>query len=198
LIIVYGNKTSINVRKVLWLCGEIELKYQHRNFDKSIDLNPNMLTPILVDGSFILWESNSIIRYLSEAYSVINLTGKSVKEKAIVNQWIDWQATNFNNSWNYAYQGIVKKNPLFSNRDDISRSLALWERHIEILDGRLQDTSRYVAGKEFSLADIPIGLSVNRWYESVENTSKFPAVAEYYERLSERPTFMEHARNGIP
>ncbi len=48
-----------------------------------------------------------------------------------------------------------------------------------------------------TLANIPIGLSVNRWFMTPMQRPSFPAVEAYYERLSERPAFMKHGRNGI-
>ena len=53
------------------------------------------------------------------------------------------------------------------------------------------------ASPAFTLADIPIGLSVNRWFMTPMQRPSFPAVVAYYERLSARPAFMKHGRNGI-
>jgi glutathione S-transferase len=55
-----------------------------------------------------------------------------------------------------------------------------------------------VAGGEFSLADIPIGLSVNRWFETPFDRPDLPAVNRYYERLTQRPGFRLYGRNGTP
>lgn len=71
---ILGKSTSINVRKVLWLCEELELPYElqqwgsgHRSTDtpEFRALNPNALVPVIRDGSFVLWESNAICRYLA-------------------------------------------------------------------------------------------------------------------------------------
>ncbi|MEQ7917635.1 hypothetical protein ABQX22_00450 [Xanthomonas sp. WHRI 1810A] len=56
----------------------------------------------------------------------------------------------------------------------------------------------YVAGGEFSLGDIPIGLSVNRWFETPFDRPHLPAVNRYYERLTQRPGFRLYGRNGTP
>ena len=66
-----------------------------------------------------------------------------------------------------------------------------------ILDSQLAVTGAYVAGATFTLADIPIGLSVNRWFMTPVERPDFPAVSGYYERLSARPAFLKHGRNGI-
>jgi len=66
------------------------------------------------------------------------------------------------------------------------------------LDQQLQKTGAYVSGEQFSLADIPIGLSVNRWFETPLAHPGYPAVSAYYERLSQREGFRLYGRNGTP
>ena len=68
---------------------------------------------------------------------------------------------------------------------------------VRILDRQLTRTDAYVAGAAFTLADIPIGLSVNRWFMTAMERPPLPAVSAYYERLSARPAFLRHGRNGI-
>jgi len=62
----------------------------------------------------------------------------------------------------------------------------------------LAATGAYVAGDRFTLADIPIGLSVNRWFETPFEHPPLPAVSEYFKRLTDRPGFVLHGRNGTP
>ncbi|WP_204317285.1 glutathione S-transferase N-terminal domain-containing protein, partial [Serratia marcescens] len=74
MIKILGKRSSINVRKVLWTCEEAGIAYQQEDYGsgfQSIEtpafraLNPNSLVPVLLDGDFVLWESNSICRYLA-------------------------------------------------------------------------------------------------------------------------------------
>jgi glutathione S-transferase len=68
---------------------------------------------------------------------------------------------------------------------------------VAILDGQLARTGGHVAGATFTLADIPIGLSVNRWFMTPFERPSFPHVEAYYDRLNGRPAFRQHGRNGI-
>jgi glutathione S-transferase len=55
-----------------------------------------------------------------------------------------------------------------------------------------------VTGRNFTIADIPVGLVVNRWFSIAFQKPQFPAVAAYYDRLAERPAYQAHGRNGTP
>ena len=120
------------------------------------------------------------------------------RRRAEVDRWIDWQATEFNSAWRYAFSAIVRRNPAFNDPREIEASKKQWARTVAILDDQLALTGGHVAGAAFTLADIPIGLSVNRWFMTPFERTPFTHVEAYYERLSRRPAFLEHGRNGIP
>jgi glutathione S-transferase len=80
----------------------------------------------------------------------------------------------------------------------ISASSASWARHIGIVDRQIQATGAFVAGADFSLADIPVALSINRWFSTPLQHPRFPAVSDYFERLAKRPGFLAYCRNGSP
>ncbi len=70
---ILGKASSINVRKVLWACAELGLPFEREDWGSGfkatdapefVALNPNAMVPVIRDGEFVLWESNSIIRYL--------------------------------------------------------------------------------------------------------------------------------------
>jgi glutathione S-transferase len=67
-----------------------------------------------------------------------------------------------------------------------------------ILEQQLAATGAYVAGPRFTLADILIGLSVNRWRMTPMERPDYPVVDAYCQRLALRPGFMAHACNGVP
>lgn len=194
---VLGKATSINVRKVLWTCEEIGIAYERADDGPELAQNPNGLVPVIVDGDFVLWESNSIIRYLAGKWAMEALLPIEPRARAEVDRWIDWQATEFNSAWRYAFSAIVRRDPAFTEIVQIERSKQAWTRMLAILDGRLAATGAYVAGATFTLADIPIGLSVNRWFMTPIDRPDFPAVSAYYEHLSQRPAFRKHGRNGV-
>lgn len=204
---ILGRASSINVRKVLWTCAELGLPFEREDWgtgSKStqslefLALNPNGMVPVIKDDDFVLWESNSIIRYLAARYGGEFLYPAEPVARARIDQWIDWQGSDLNRSWSYAFTALVRREPTHQDPDAIARSCLDWSRNVGILSQQLESTGGYVAGDEFSLADIPIGLSVNRWYQTPLQHAEFPAVHAYYERLSQRPAFLAHGRNGLP
>jgi glutathione S-transferase len=197
VIRILGKASSINVRKVLWTCEETGIAYIRADDGPELAQNPNGLVPVIVDDDFVLWESNSIIRYLANKSAAHALLPTEPRARAEVDRWIDWQATELNGAWRYAFSAIVRRNPAFNDPRDIEASKKQWARMVAILDRQLARTGAHVAGDAFTLADIPIGLSVNRWFMTPFERPAFAHVEAYYDRLSGRPAFLMHGRNGI-
>lgn len=203
-----GRSNSLNVRKVLWLCEELALPYEQElwgaGFKPTSDpaflaLNPNALVPVIIeDDGFALWESNAICRYLAGKHGRDDLIPTDLRRRAEVERWMDWQAGDLNMAWRYAFMALVRKKPGFTDAAEIAASTAEWNRMMGILDAKLSDTGAYVAGADFTLADIGIGLATHRWFATPIERAGLPAVAAYYDRLSERPGFRAHGRNEHP
>lgn len=195
---ILGKATSINVRKVLWACEEIGIAYSQADEGPELAANPNGLVPVIVDGDFVLWESNTIIRYLANKHAAEALLPRDPRRRAEVERWIDWQATEFNSAWRYAFSALVRCNPAFADAAQIEASRRDWNRMTGIVEAQLVTTGAYIAGSTFTLADIPIGLSINRWMLTPTVKPSLPSVEAYYERLAYRPAFRKYGLNGGP
>jgi len=204
---ILGKPASINVRKLLWLCDELALPYEleawgagHRDthVPEFLALNPNALVPVLVDGDAVLWESNTICRYLAGRQGRDDLLPTAPLARARVEQWMDWQGGDLNNSWRYAFQSLVRHSPAHQDAAALDAGVRSWNHHMAILEGQLAQSGAFACGAEFTLADIVLGLSVNRWFMTPLQRPELPAVAAYYERLSGRPGYRMHGRNGTP
>jgi len=204
---ILGKATSINVRKVLWCCDELDVPFEREDWGSGyrptdtpafLALNPNGFVPVIDDDGFILWESHSIIRYLAATCDGASIYPAEPQARAKVDQWMDWQASELNISWRYAFNALVRQSPANQDPAAITASIADWSKNMAILERQLAKTGAYVAGSAFSLADIPIGLSVNRWFSTPFERPDYSAVAAYFDRLGQRAGFMHHGRNGIP
>ena len=206
LLRILGKASSINVRKVLWTCEEIGLPFMREDWGSGhqstakpefLALNPNGLVPVVIDESGPLWESNSICRYLAAKHDRIDLLPAEPRQRAGVEQWMDWQATDLNASWHYAFQARVRRNPLYQDDEQVNLSLAEWNNKTKILEQRLTSTGAFVAGDSFTLADVVIALSLNRWLLTPMPHPHHPAIAAYCDRLKERSGCRNHCFNGI-
>jgi glutathione S-transferase len=207
MLIILGKSSSINVRKLLWTCAEIDVPYQLEQYGSGfqatsspefLHLNPNGMVPVIVDDGQALWESNTICRYLAGKHGRTDLLPAEAMPRAQVEKWMDWQATELNNAWRYAFMALVRRSTAHADAAAIAASLAEWNRLMAMLDAQLAVTNAYVCGDVFTLADIVLGLSLNRWLATPQAHPQLPALAAYFERLSERPAFLAHGRNGLP
>ena len=203
---IYGYAASINVRKVLWACAELDLPFDREDwagpFRPTTDptflaLNPVGMVPVIDDDGVIIWESNTIIRYLAASRSRGDLLPSDPRRRAHIEKWMDWQASDLNNSWRVAFQGLIRRNPDHQDPEAIQRSLATCSRMIGVIDAHLSRSGGYMCGEKFTLADIPIGLSVHR-LRSLRERSLPSHTDRYYERLCERPGFRRYGRDGGP
>ena len=197
---ILGRTTSINVRKVLWTCAEIGLAHDHVEWglgdlslksEEFLSLNPNAVVPVVDDEGFILLESNTICRYLAAKHGRVDLLPVLARARARVEQWMDWQATDLNNAYRYAFLALVRKSDAYRDDSAIAASVRNWNRHMTILDQTLQDGRSHVTGSDFTVADIVLGLSTHRWLSTPMDRPDLAAVSAYHERLSSRPAFKQ-------
>jgi glutathione S-transferase len=161
-------------------------------------MNPVGMVPVLDDRGVVVWESNVIVRYLASSRGRGDLLPAEPAQRAQVEQWMDWQASDFNNSWRVAFQALVRRNPEFQDELAIEKSAQQLSAAIGVLDGVLARTRAYIAGENFTAADIVIGLSVHRWKSIPYAWAEFSSVARYYERLLEREGFRRFGRDAGP
>lgn len=203
-----GRASSINVRKVLWTLDEAGLAYVHEPWGEAglslqspefLRLNPLGMVPVLLDGEAVLRESNSLCRYLAARAGRTDLLPSDPLGRARVELWMDWQATELNNSWRYAFMGLVRRSPAHQDPALLAQGLQAWNAQMAVLEAQLQHTGAFAAGAVFSLADVVLGLSVERWRQTPQaERPQFPAIAAYHARLCERPAFLRHGANGQP
>jgi glutathione S-transferase len=202
---VYGRANSINVRKVLWMLGELGLPYERedwgRDYRPTSDpvfraINPVGVVPVIDDGDFRLRESNTIVRYLADKHGRADLYPKDLRQRAHVESWMDWASTEPYQGMRAVFHALVVKNPAFAGM--ISSGAKEWAEQMQVLEDHLAQHGPYVTGGAFTIGDIPAGLIVHRWFAIDFPKPELKAVRAYYDRLAERPPYREHGRNGTP
>src|ERR1051325_2388537 len=147
MIRILGRQASGNVQKVLFLLEEIGQKYVREDYGRQFNntntdayrkLNPTMKVPTLVDGATVIWESNTILRYLAATHAP-QLTGATPAEKTQVERWMDWMLA----ALNAPYLAVFKdaKKPAAERSADFAAQSSDLVAQLKILDGHLPSKS---------------------------------------------------------
>jgi glutathione S-transferase len=198
---IWGRANSVNVQKVLWCLSELDLAYQRidagmqfgRNNDSDyLAMNPNGRIPTLVDGDFVLWESNSIMRYLVLAYREGSpIYPKEPKRRASVDRWLDWTLSTLQPVDRPVFWALVRtpveQRDMVAIQKDADAEAAQWR----IVDAQLK-TRRFIEGEDFTLADIALGAYARRWF-GVEGISKpaLPHLERWFAHFAGRAGFVQ-------
>lgn len=205
---ILGRTSSINVRKVLWTAAEVGVPFSHEDdwaasrdvrSSEFLALNPNGLVPVIEDEEGVLWESNTICRYLAAKAKRVDLLPESPFARAQVEKWMDWQATELNAAWRPAFMASVRRHADFlSDERAVERSIHHWNAQMLLLERRLAETGAYAAGSTFTLADIVLGLSVQRWLLTPIERPATPALQAYRDRLQARAAVAAWLPSDVP
>jgi len=195
---VVGKPASSNVQKVHWVCAELGLEFEPGDYGgpfgsgKGPDylaLNPNGLVPTLIeDDGFVLWESHAIVRYLASVHAAGTLWPTDAKTRASAERWMDWQLTVQGPALRPVYWALVRTPE--ADRDPAAIAVARDRAAgaFGILDAALAKTA-YVAGPEFTVGDIPVGILTHRWFSLPMEREDYPNLRRWYDALAERPAY---------
>lgn len=204
---VLGRENSINVRKVLWLCGELGIEFEREDWGRGfrstddpefLAVNPIGLIPAVIDGEVVLRESNTILRYLASKYGPEGIYPRDLEARAHVEQWMDWVAYETSISLRGAFLGGQLNEPPWNNPWFVEQGRKQITREIGQLEAHLRSSGPYVTGWKFTLGDIPVGAVVNRWFHLHFERPEYPAVGQYYALLDERAPYRRYVHNGMP
>ena len=202
---VYGKTQSGNVLKVVWCLGELGLPFEREELEgpfgasrrpQYLALNPSGLVPTLVDGDTVLWESNTIVRYLTATYGAGTLYASDARERADADRWMDWQQTTVSPAMVPVFYGLVRTPPEDRDMAAIAAARERLAGVLAILDGALAGRD-YVAGQSFTMGDIPLGVMAYRWFEMDIEREDYTHLAAWYGRLRRRPAYRKHVMVGM-
>ncbi|MCO5093440.1 glutathione S-transferase family protein [Bosea sp. (in: a-proteobacteria)] len=202
MLTIWGRLSSINVQKVVWAAGEAGQAFERIDVGgpfggldtpEFLAMNPNRQIPVLRDGTLVLWESNSIVRYLVARHASGELWEEDPARRVLADRWMDWTNTSLQPALARLLWGVVRKLPGFTDPNVIAESLAQGEALMEILAAQLDD-SPYLAGERFGMADIAVGCGAHRWLHMPIERIERPAVRRWYEAIHARPA----ARAALP
>ncbi|XP_043715205.1 glutathione S-transferase F12 [Telopea speciosissima] len=204
---VYGPAMAVCPQRVMVCLLEkgVEFELIHVDLDAFEQKRPEFLArqpfgqvPVIEDGDFRLFESRAIIRYIASKYANRgpNLLGNTHEERALVDQWIEVEAHNFNDLvFTSALQLLIL--PRLGQHGDLTLVDSCKKKLEEVFDvyeKRLLETN-YLAGESFTLADLShlpgiqlmmdkLGMShlvrgrknVMAWWEDISNRTSWKKV----------------------
>ena len=198
---IWGRANSVNVQKVLWCLRELDLGYERidagMNFGKNneppyLAMNPNGRVPTLVEGDFVLWESNSVMRYLCMAHGHHSpIYPQAPKLRASVDRWLDWTLSTLQPVDRPVFWALVRTPPgkrdMAAIQKDADAEALVWR----IVEAQLA-TRRFIEGDQFTIADIALGAYARRWL-GVEGIAKphLPNLERWFAQLADRPGFVQ-------
>ncbi|HZT18968.1 MAG TPA: glutathione S-transferase family protein [Dongiaceae bacterium] len=189
-----GRATSGNVQKVVFLLEEIGEPYRREDYGRQfgntqdaayLRLNPHGKVPTLVDGDTVVWESNTILRYIANTRST-SLYPKDPAARSEVERWMDWLLA----ALNAPYIGIFKeaKKPAGERAPSWAADAAELKAQLAILDGAIGGRP-WIAGQEMSLADICLGPVLHRCLDFPIELPALDRLKAWRARLADRPAF---------
>ena len=198
---IWGRPNSVNVQKVLWCLRELDLPFARidagMQFGRTgepdyLAMNPNGRIPTLVDGDYVLWESNSIMRYLCMAYGPASpIYPQDAKRRAGVDRWLDWTLSTLQPVERPVFWALVRtpvaQRDMIAIQKDADMAAEAWR----IVDRQLA-ARRYLEGDQFTLADVAIAAFARRWF-GVEGIIRpeLPELNRWYAQLADRPGFVQ-------
>jgi len=189
-----GRATSGNVQKVIFLLEELGLPYGREDYGRQFNntggdylrLNPNAKVPTLVDGDTVVWESNTILRYLANRQNATALYPSDPAARSHVERWMDWLLSALYNPYLAMFRD-AKKPPaeraasFAADEKDLGAQLTILEANLA--------ANPYVAGKAFSLADIALAPVVARCLDFPVTLPDLPATRAWRATIAARPAF---------
>lgn len=200
MIEVFGRTNSLNVQKVLWCLGELEVPFERYDVgglyggNKEpgfLARNPTGLVPLISDDGFDLWESNTIVRYLAGRYGAGLLWPEDPETRALSDKWMDYQLGTVFPAFKDAVLGLIRTAPENRDPDKIAASVKATAETLRILDAHLEK-SEYVAGDSLTIGDIALGPMLYRYLTLDIDRPGLPNLETWHDRLTGRPAYREY------
>lgn len=203
---IWGRKNSSNVRKALWCAEELGLTYEALDAGGAFGvvdtpeyraMNPNGRVPVIEDDGFVLWESNTIVRYLCAKHASDSVWYPAdLQARATAEKWMDWTTSTFADPFRQVFWGVLRTP---ADQQDWVKIHAARDTCVELLSIVDQALSEhpYLSGEEVGLGDIPLGSFIYAWFEMPIERPPMPHLQAWYERLQQRPAYRKAVMTAL-
>lgn len=202
MIKVWGRASSSNVQCVMWCLAELDLPHERfdaglmygvNNTPEYLEMNPNGTVPTLIDGDGpALWESGAILRYLANTYADDKFWPRDGLLRADIDRWAEWSKVSVQMNFNAPiFWPVVRLSPEKTDEDKLKTAISFFEKKLGIAQNKLRH-HQFLAGDDFTLADIQFGHILYRYFELEITRAHLPGIRDYYDRLTAMPHYRTH------
>ena len=184
-MILWGRASSVNVQKVLWALEERALPYEHKivggifggnDEPEFAALTPVRRVPVLQDGDVTLWESHVILRYLAKG-----------QVSPVADMWMEFGSTTLQPPFIGLFWQQVRMRKAEQDKATLEKHIKALYAGLGILNTGLADERIYLAGDDFSMADIAIGSLFHRIMDLHPTiVDDFPKVDQWHANIAVR------------
>lgn len=201
---IWGRANSANVKKVLWACEELavpHLRHEAGGAFGVVDteayraMNPNGLVPVVRAGDLVLWESNTIVRWLAAEYPDGGLWIADAGARAAAEKWMDW-SLSLAQPFRDVVFGLLRTAPEKRDHASIERGRATCAGLWAIADRALGE-QRYFSGDRFGIADIAVGPIYYVWNGLDVEKPATPSLTRWMGELQSRPAWAKVVAIGL-
>jgi glutathione S-transferase len=191
---LYDHPASANCLKARLALAQLEIEYERVHVDifeserpGQSSRNPTKLVPVLeVEEGEFLAESGAIVLYLAEGTPLLPPPGL---QRARVHQWLFFEQNQIEPGLAVArfmaLRGMVNDHPqIYANR------LAQGRRALAALGRGLADGRPFIAGEDYSVADIQLYAYVHCADEAGVNPREDQRIADWLDRVEQTPRFV--------
>lgn len=207
---LWGRYTSARSLKVILALAELGIDYQliqasatmgpGGSVDKGnqafgvvdtpeyLAMNPNARVPTIDDNGFVLWESNTIVRYLGMKYDPQLFYGDDLYNFALAGRWLDFENNNLIPGQHEVAMELYRLPEEKRDPENLKTAVVSLEEEFAKVENQLSKTE-YIAGDQWTMGDIAIGIRVHRWMLFDIERPTMPNIERYYETIKQRPAF---------
>lgn len=201
MLTVYGRKTSSNVQALLWCLDELQLDYERidrghvfggLNTQQYRAMNPHGRVPVLVhDNTPAIFETGAILRYVASVFASAPFWPADPVARAKIDKWAEWAKISLAAEFTVPiFWKTVRTAPAKQDPAAIQFAVTAFEAQLATAEAQLADNA-FLAGPEFSLADIQLGHILYRYYDIDIKRAALPNMHAYYDRLTQRRAYRE-------
>lgn len=206
---LYAHPFSSNCVKVSMTAAFLDIALDFQVIDLThgeqkqapfLKINPNGKVPALVDGDFVLWESNAIMVYLAEMAGARGreILPDSARDRADVERWMSWGLSEWSPAiWPFSWENVFKPMLIQGKPDSaaLDAAVAPFQNAAQVLDQALSQRS-YLVADRLTLADIALACPLMYQPQAKIPLEPYAHIVRWFGNVQSSPAWMAAQLRG--